>query len=222
MTETAGTVGGVPEVPKHAARRVARALVVVALATGVTLGGALAFTLTTARGRVLTVSQAPAREVAIIFGAETYPDGRPSPYLRARLDLGVALYKAGKAKTLIVSGDDSDAHNRETSSMKRYLVAAGVPEAAVVEDRFGFDTYATCARAKRVFGVADALLVSQRYHLHRAVATCRALGVDAIGVGDASVKRTSGRWREFQRREVLANLKMVWDLVSRREPVLER
>ena len=112
MTETAGTVGGVPEVPKHAARRVARALVVVALATGVTLGGALAFTLTTARGRVLTVSQAPAREVAIIFGAETYPDGRPSPYLRARLDLGVALYKAGKAKTLIVSGDDSDAHNR--------------------------------------------------------------------------------------------------------------
>ncbi len=197
-------------------------LLVLALASGLMVGGMLAFTLVSARGRILTVRQAPAREVAIVFGAETYPSGRPSPYLKARLDLAVALYKEGKAQTLIVSGVDSAAHNHESSAMKDYLVSSGVPEAAVVVDRFGLDTYATCVRAKRVFGVTEALLVSQRYHLHRAVATCRAIGVDALGVGDTSVKRTSGRWREFQQREVFANVKMAFDLVSGRDPVLER
>ena len=63
--------------------------------------------------------------------------------------------------------------------------------------------------------------MSQRYHLHRAVATCRALGVDAVGVGDVSVKRTSKRWDAFAQRELGANLKMVWDLVSRRVPTLD-
>lgn len=198
------------------------ALVVATGSVALLVGAPLAFTLLSARGRVLTVAQAPKREYAIIFGAEVYPSGKPSPYLRARLDLGVELYQAGKASVLLVSGDDAREHNREATSMKRYLVARGVPASDIVVDRFGFDTYATCVRANRVFGVTEALLVSQRYHLHRAVATCRAVGVDAVGVGDVSVKRTSGRWEEFRRREVGANLKMVWDLLSRREPNLDR
>ncbi len=197
-------------------------LSVLTLSAVVAIGGPTAFTVLGARGRVLTVAQAPAREVAIIFGAEVYPSGKPSPYLRARLDLGVELYKAGKAKTLIVSGVDSSAHGKESSSMKKYLVARGIPASKIVVDRFGNDTYATCVRAKQVFGVTEALLVSQRYHLFRAVTTCRAVGVDAVGVGDVSVKRTSGRWEEFRRREFFANHKMVWDLLTKREPNLKR
>lgn len=171
--------------------------------------------------RNLTAGQAPARDVAIIFGAEMFPSGRPSPYLRARLDLGVRLFKDGKAKVLIVSGDDDPAHNRESTNMKKYLVGQGVPADRIVVDAYGLDTYDTCVRARDVFGVTEALLVSQRYHLHRAVATCRAVGVDAVGVGDVSVKRTSKRWDEFARREVGANLKMVWDLATARTPNLE-
>lgn len=174
-----------------------------------------------AADRVLTAAQAPARDVAIIFGAEMYASGRPSPYLRARLDLGVELYRAGKAKVLVVSGDNAPEHNRETTNMKRYLVEKGIPASRVVEDEHGLDTYDTCVRARDVFGVTEALLVSQRYHLHRAVATCRAVGVDAVGVGDVSVKRASGRWDEFAQRELGANLKMVWDLTTRRRPHLE-
>lgn len=174
-----------------------------------------------ARDRVLTAAQAPARDVAIIFGAEVYPSGTPSPYLRARLDLGVRLYREGTAKVLLVSGDNAPAHNRETTSMRRYLQRQGVPAAKIVEDEFGYDTYDTCVRAGRTFGVRDALLVSQRYHLTRAVATCRAVGVDAVGVGDVSVKRTSKRWDEFALREYAANVKMVLDLASRRDPVPE-
>lgn len=173
------------------------------------------------RDRNLTAEQAPAMDVAIIYGAEMYPSGNPSPYLRARLDLGARLYRDGKAKVLIVSGDDSPEHNREAHNMKRYLVGKGVPEQRIVEDAHGLDTYDTCVRARQVFDVTSALLVSQSYHLPRAVATCRAVGVDAVGVGDVSVKETSKRWDEFARRELGANLKMVYDLVSARTPIMD-
>lgn len=185
------------------------------------VGGPALWTRWQARDRVLTASQAPAKDVAIIFGAEVYPSGRPSPYLKARLDLGVRLFQEGKARVLIVSGDNSAEHHHEATTMKRYLVAQGVPAARIVEDEHGLDTHATCVRAREVFGVSEALLVSQRYHLHRAVATCRAVGADAVGVGDVSVKRTSGRWNGFARRELGANLKMVADLVTRPAPSTE-
>jgi len=172
------------------------------------------------RGRVLTATQAPARDVAIIFGAEVYASGRPSPYLRARLALGARLYREGKARALVVSGDGSAAPHPESAARKRYLVAAGVPAGRGVEDPYGLDTYDTCVRAREVYGVTEALLVSQRYHLTRAGATCRAVGVDAVGVGDVSVRRTSRRWNEFVRREYLAGVKMGVALVTRRAPVL--
>ena len=171
------------------------------------------------RGRVLAAEQAPAREVAIVFGAQVHPHGRPSRYLQARLDLGVRLYRDGKAKVLLVSGDDAAEHHHETTSMARYLRDRGVPDEAIVEDPHGVDTFATCVRARDVYGLSEALLVSQRYHLPRAVATARAVGVDAVGVGDLSVKATSRRWGEFSRRELGANLKMVADLLGRRAPV---
>ncbi len=171
------------------------------------------------RGRVLTAAQAPTREVAIVFGAQVHPNGRPSRYLQARLDLGVRLYRDGKATVLLVSGDDAAEHHHETTSMVRYLRDHGVPDEAIVTDPHGVDTFATCVRAREVYGLSEALLVSQRYHLPRAVATCRAVGVDAVGVGDLSVKATSRRWGEFWRRELGANLKMVADLLGRRAPV---
>lgn len=102
--------------------------------------------------------------------------------------------------------------------MRRYLEEQGVPRCAIVEDEFGWDTYDTCVRARRVFRVRSAVLISQRYHLPRAVATARAIGLDAVGVGDVSVRQTSRRWNEFARREVAANLKLALDLVSRRVP----
>ena len=137
-----------------------------ALGVGVIAGPAL-WTRWMSRDRILTSVHAPTRDVAIIYGAEVYPSGKPSPYLRARLDLGAALFRAGRVRVLIVSGDNAVSHNREATSMKNYLVSVGVPEARIVEDAFGLDTYDTCVRAHDVFGVTSALLVSQRYHLPR-------------------------------------------------------
>ncbi len=210
-----------PQRPRHRLRRVVAVVLGLGSVAVAGVAAPAAWAWWQARDRVLTEAQAPAREVAIIFGAEVYPSGRPSPYLKARLDLGVELFQAGKARVLLVSGDDSAEHHREAASMKRYLVSAGIPAGKVVVDSHGLDTYDTCVRARDVFGLTDAILVSQRYHLTRAVATCRAVGVDAVGVGDVSVKRTSGKWDEFVLREYGANLKMVWDLASHRTPTLE-
>ncbi|WP_052462678.1 SanA/YdcF family protein [Nigerium massiliense] len=201
-----------------------RLLTTAAVLAGVGLvaaGAPAAYAFGGSRGRIVEADQAPARVVAIILGAEVYPSGTPSRYLRARLDVGARLYRDGKARVLIVSGDDSPEHNRETSAMRAYLVREGVPAGKIVEDVAGLDTYDTCVRAKRVFGVTDALLVSQSYHLPRAVTTCRAAGVDAWGVGDSSVRRGSSFWRIGEVREYAAYVKMAFDLLSQRVPRLE-
>jgi vancomycin permeability regulator SanA len=105
--------------------------------------------------------------------------------------------------------------------MVNYLVDHGIPADQIVADYAGFDTYGTCYRAKHIFGIDQAILVSQTYHLPRAVTTCRLLGVDATGVGDDTVKQsTHDLWVNYTLREIPANAKMMLDLVTGRKPVL--
>ena len=170
-------------------------------------------------GRMTSVDEVPALPVALVLGAEVYADGRPSRYLRARLDLARELFAAGKVEAILVSGDGTR-HYNETDGMCDYLVAHGVPAQRIATDHSGFDTYDSCVRARKVFGVTRAIVVSQTYHLPRALAICRAIGLDAWGVGDDSVRKNQEMWSYGTLRELGANLKMVWDLVSRRQPVL--
>ncbi|SJN44325.1 SanA/YdcF family protein [Luteococcus japonicus] len=198
------------------------------------VGAPLAVTSVGSAGRVHTVDelaeQDNAADVAVVLGAQVHPDGRPSRYLRARLDRAVELQRRGLVKVILVSGDNSTSHYDEPTAMKRYLVEAGMPEGKVVIDYAGFDTYDTCVRAKRIFGLERVVLVSQGYHLPRAVTTCRMVGVDAVGVGDWSVQRIGPMdgvpvlwrlgWSRFAGRELPANVKMLWDVASRRTPTL--
>lgn len=170
-------------------------------------------------GRMTSVDEVPTLPVALVLGAEVYADGRPSRYLRARLDLARELFAAGKVEAILVSGDGTR-HYNETDGMRDYLVAHGVPAQRIATDHSGFDTYDSCVRARKVFGVTRAIVVSQTYHLPRALAICRAIGLDAWGVGDDSVRKNQEMWSYGTLRELGANLKMVWDLVSRRQPVL--
>ncbi|NLT30319.1 MAG: DUF218 domain-containing protein [Propionibacterium sp.] len=205
-------------------RRLRRGLVVgVALAVtgGALLAGLSLWTHRSAEGRVFDAASAPARPVALVLGAEIYPNGMPSPFLKGRLDLALELYRQGKVEVLLVSGDNGTHAYNEPRGMRNYLISHGVPPEHVVADFAGFDTYDSCVRAGRIFGVDELTIVSQTYHLPRAIATCRAVGVDAIGVGDESVREGHRRtWRHGIRREVLANLKAGWDIVTRREPTL--
>nr|NLI49243.1 DUF218 domain-containing protein [Propionibacterium sp.] len=189
------------------------------LAAGLAVGAPSLWAAAAASGRVFEPDAVPARDVAVVFGAEVHADGTPAAFLAARLDLGERLYRSGKARVLIVSGNNAPDHHRETTAMRRYLEARGVPGCRIVEDEAGEDTYDTCRRLRDVFGVTAPLLVTQRYHLPRALATCRALGLDAVGVGDASV---AGRafWPVGVAREFPAGVKMVVDLVRDRPPAV--
>ncbi|KGN33883.1 membrane protein [Knoellia sinensis KCTC 19936] len=171
--------------------------------------------------RVHEVAEAPEAPVALVLGAGISPSGEPTPYLKARLDAAKELHDAGKVRVLLVSGDNRTHAYDEPTAMRDYLVAAGVPTEAVVMDFAGRDTYDSCQRAHRIFGVDDVTVVSQRYHVGRAVALCRAAGMATQGVGDTTVQGRFPRdWQVGVVREKVANIKAVVDVVSGRDPVL--
>lgn len=198
-----------------------RRVLAILLVGGVVLGVApTGYALAASAGRISTVDDVPSEPVALVFGAGLDIRGEPMPFLRARLDLARQLYAAGKVRVVLVSGDNRRANYNEPDAMRDYLIENGIPAAKVIADYAGFDTYATCVRARRIFGVDQAIVVTQSYHLPRAVATCRSIGLDGWGVGDSSVKPDAEEWDSDVVREWPANIKMAWDLLSRRQPVL--
>lgn len=158
--------------------------------------------------------------VAIVLGASVYSSGDPSPWLRYRLDIAASLYESGQVDSVLVSGDNGQMEYNEPIVMHDYLVSVGVPDEAIAVDYAGFDTYDTCVRAHDVFGVSQAVLVSQDFHVSRAVALCRAAGIDAVGVGDTKASGDRGMWARSWMRERIAAVKAAWDVISRREPLL--
>ena len=168
------------------------------------------------RARIVDIEELPASPVALVLGAEVYADGRPSRFLQARLDLAVELYRRGLVERVLVSGDGRSRFYDETGGMRAYLVLHGVPETDLLLDHAGLDTYDSCLRARDVFGVRELVVVSQSYHLPRALVICRALGLDAWGVGDETVRSYSRTWARGTRRELAANLKLVTDLLTHR------
>ena len=184
----------------------------------VALAAAISFVRSTAAGHIYTESDLPAAPVALVLGAQVNPDGTPSAFLAARLDLAKRLYDAGLVEMIIVSGDHLAPEFDEPLAMRDYLIEAGLPGEKVIADSGGFDTYESCLRAKRIFDLRQLIVVTQSYHLVRAVATCRALGIDARGVGDDSVREHTMAWLRGAIRDQIACVKTVVDLVTRPEP----
>lgn len=164
-----------------------------------------------------SVETVPTRPVGLVLGAQVFPDGRPSPFLAARLDLAQTLLDAGKITAIIVSGDHQAPEYNEPAAMRTYLISRGVPAAVIVSDGGGLDTYDSCVRARRMFGVRSLTVITQSYHLPRAVATAREVGLDAVGVGDESVRAGSRSWRRGAVRDQVACVKTVLDLIARHD-----
>jgi vancomycin permeability regulator SanA len=165
--------------------------------------------------RLRTTADAPRTEVAVVFGAGLW-DGEPSPYLAHRLDAAAELYREGRIEVVLVTGDNSRKDYDEPDAMRAYLTRHGVPDARIVSDYAGFDTWDSCVRAKRIFGVHEAVLISQDFHIRRAVALCEAAGVASYGVGvDA---RHDATWYYGGAREVVAAGKAALDVVFRPDP----
>jgi vancomycin permeability regulator SanA len=165
--------------------------------------------------RRTTAERAEARPVALVLGAGLRRDGRPTMLLARRLDIAADLYHRGTVDAVLVSGADD-----EPSAMRTYLLAVGVPAAKIVEDAAGFRTWDSCVRAHEVFGVRSAIVVTQEFHLPRAVALCRAAGIDATGVGDRSLQARGVATVYGWLREVPAAVKALLDTVFRPAPKL--
>ncbi|WP_229925071.1 SanA/YdcF family protein [Streptomyces sulfonofaciens] len=169
----------------------------------------------TADGRLRTPGDVPRTEVAVVFGAGLW-DGEPSPYLAHRLDTAALLYTTGRIKVVLVTGDNSRKDYDEPDAMRAYLARHGVPGRRVVTDYAGFDTWDSCIRARKVFGVRRAVLISQDFHIRRAVALCRAAGLTPYGVGVADVRDTT--WYYGATRELFAAAKAAVDAAVRPDP----
>jgi SanA protein len=125
---------------------------------------------------------APAQPVALVFGAAYWPGGRLSDVLADRMDTAIGLYRDGRVNKLLLTGDNQVADYNEPAAMARYAQAQGVPSEALVLDYAGRRTYDSCYRAQAIFGVERAVLVTQAFHLPRALYTCERLGLEVIGV----------------------------------------
>jgi len=167
--------------------------------------------------RLRTVADAPSEPVAVVFGAGL-DQGKPSPYLAHRLDAALALYRSGKVRALLVTGDNGHVGYDEPDAMRTYLIEHGVPSDRVVRDYAGFDTWDSCSRAHRIFGVDRAVLVSQEFHIRRAVALCEAAGVNAYGVGVDEPHDAT--WYASGVRELPAAVKALYDVVFTPDPDL--
>jgi vancomycin permeability regulator SanA len=219
---TAGRVVRVRKILVRSRPWLRRAVVGSALAAVVALqiqAGADLWVRDQAAGHTYTEASVPAAPVALVLGAQVYDEQTPSPFLVARLEIARRLLTDGKVRAILVSGDNRRYQYNEPGTMFRWLVAHGVPAQRVALDFAGFDTYDSCSRARRVFGVRQAIVVTQTYHLDRAVTLCRELGVDATGVGDDSVRIYRAPWRNSVVRERGAVVKAAFDVLSHRDPV---
>ena len=144
-------------------------------------------------------------DAIVVLGALVHPNGSPSHILQDRLDCGAALYAAGAAPKIIVSGDNGTKTYNEVEAMKRYLVDQGIPSEDIFCDHAGFSTYESMYRAKHVFGCSRIVVATQTYHLYRSLYTAQALGLEAVG--SPSEARLYGGQLWFSTREAAARTK---------------
>ncbi len=159
--------------------------------------------------RIQTLEKAKA-EVALVLGASIKSDQTPSDALRDRLLIGAALYKNKSVKKILITGDDGGFKRDEIKVMKKFLLDNQIPDRDILVDGQGYRTYESCKRAVQNFKLPEAIVVTQRFHLARALYLCNSLGLDARGV--TSDLQTYERGAFFWLRDLAASLKAWWDI----------
>lgn len=171
--------------------------------------------------RIYNLGDVDTKSIAIVFGAGLWKDGSPTPILRDRVKTAADLYFAGKVHKLLMSGDNRVENYNEPAAMGSYARSLGIPVEDIVLDFAGRRTYDTCFRAQPIFGLEDAILVTQKFHLPRALYICNKLGIDTVGVSaDQRIYRTSSL-NYWKFREFFATIVALWEVhISQPLPVL--
>ena len=163
-------------------------------------------------------STVPFRRTAIVFGAAVFSGDRLSTVLRDRMDTAIGLYQQGKVSELLLSGDGVSGEYDEPSAMKAYALLRGVDENDIRVDLGGRRTYDSCYRASHLFNMEEAILVTQEFHLFRALFVCDRIGIEAVGIQADQRSYRGARWYEM--RETAATLVALSDVLRQREPAI--
>ncbi|WP_424244119.1 SanA protein [Elusimicrobium posterum] len=162
------------------------------------------------------VIDVPRTKAALVLGAGIR-GSRPSVYLQDRLDAAIELYRTGKAGTILISGDDGNDRDDEIRVMRKYLLEQGVPEPRITEDTSGYNTYASVYRAKNTFGFNEITIVTQNYHLPRAIFICKKMGMTCYGL--SADKSKYSKMAQHKLREYFATVKSFWITILNTKPV---
>ncbi len=176
----------------------------------------------TYRDRYREIEQVPPQPIAIVFGAGVWEDGSPTPMLADRVQAAIDLYKLGRVQKILMTGDNFRPDYDEVQAMSSYAEKQGVPVTDILRDRAGLNTYDSCYRAQSLFGIQQAILITQRYHLPRAVYTGRKMGIQAVGLGtpDWGIFRNDSM-TYYTFREFIAVVKALWQVqVTRPQPTV--
>ncbi|KIA89393.1 SanA/YdcF family protein [Kaistella jeonii] len=159
----------------------------------------------------------PKEKTGLLLGtSKTLASGKPNAYFFNRITAAVELYKAGKIKNIIVSGDNSQKNYNEPEDMKIELIKQGIPAEKIFEDFAGFRTLDSVVRAKEIFGQQSFIIISQRFHNERAVYLAQKNGIEAFGYNAEDVNQYAGLKTNL--REYLARVKVFWDFLFGVEP----
>lgn len=174
-----------------------------------------------ARTKTHLPAEAPQAPVALVLGAGLNRDGSPGVVLRDRVQTASELYFSGKVEKILMSGDNTTEFYNEPGAMKQFALSLGIPDEDIIIDFAGRRTYDSCYRAKAIFGVDRLIVVTQAFHLPRALFLCNAISIEADGVpaDDANYRLSS--YTYWWVREIVATVKAYWDVfIIHPQPIL--
>ncbi|CAM4301739.1 vancomycin high temperature exclusion protein [Gillisia hiemivivida] len=162
------------------------------------------------------ISDLPISNTVIVLGASVHSDGKLSPILRDRVDTALDIYRSGRAKQFLLSGDNRRNDYDEVSAMKNYLLERDVPENLIFTDPAGLDTYDSMYRSDYIYKIPNAIVVTQKFHLPRTLFIAESLGLNYIGF--PAKHKYYETENNLIRREKLANLKAMWEILTKQTP----
>ncbi|MCE9586202.1 YdcF family protein [Candidatus Uhrbacteria bacterium] len=200
-------------------RRIATAVAILACGSAGFVGGVIVY-VQLSRANVIGWDKTPV-EYALVLGASVKQDGTPSDALYDRIATAVELYNDDYVQKLLMTGDDGKFHANEVAVMKRVAMELGVPESDILVDGQGYRTYESCKRAHEVLGIEEAVIVTQRFHLARALYLCGNFMKVSVQ-GRAADKQSYQRITFFWARDLLSSFKAWWDInVQEPKPPVE-
>lgn len=190
-------------------KKILRILIIIVFCVFFLVGILRVTLLSATKDMTYSLQNVPSKPVVLVPGAGLNAFGGPSAPLKDRLDTAIDLYRQGKVQKLLLSGDNTEVTYNEPGAMQTYAISQGIPESDLVLDYAGRRTYDSCYRAHHIFGLDEIMVVTQAYHLPRALFLCENSEMETVGVPVEQSRYIRSRYLFWNIREVFATI-MAW------------